>query len=763
MKTTIRRLFMAFAVVHLISPLCAQRNSTDYAAFVRLMIGTGDHGHTHPAAMVPHGMVQPGPDTRWRGWDACSGYAYADSTINGFAYTRLSGTGCADYGDFLLMPLTGNTDTLSFSTAMPEGQQMPWASPFDHKEEQAEPGYYSVRLRRYGVKAEMTATERTAIHRFTFPEGAAPALLFDLDYAIQEQTTLEADAHVPDARSLTLHRRSYWWAYDQEAFLHARFSHPFRARIWRDTLRTKRGNVPRCKVLLTFDAIPEGETLMVRAGLSSVDAEGARRNLEIEMPDFRFDETRQRARDLWNKALARIRLSPPEPGHPDRAWRERHEIFYTALYHAAVAPHIASDTDGRYRGMDRAIHHAPKGETQYTVFSLWDTFRALHPLVSLLDPQDNEAYIRTLLRMAHEGGLVPKWECAGNYTACMSGYHFASLAADAHTKGYRNFNAEAALEACLRAAEADGSRLHKSVPAYKRRELLPPAQQLKNEGPFIPCTGDVQTVAKALEYAYDDWCIARLAEGIGRKETAQRYDAKAEAYAQYFDPATRFMRGRMPDGTWRTPFDPHSSDHLTDDYLEGTAWQWAWFVPHHPDRLIRMMGGKRRFVGKLDSLFAASSHLTGKLVSADISGLIGQYAHGNEPSHHVAYLYNYADRPHRTQELCDSILRTLYSTAPNGLPGNEDCGQMSAWYVLSALGFYQVCPGKPEWTLGRPLFPSAEITLPGGKKLTVVVHGCSPHAKHVKKALLNGRRLKKPFVAHKDLAAGGTLEFFMEE
>ncbi len=734
-----------------------QTEDKDYTRHVNLFIGTGGHGHTHPAAVVPHGMVQPGPDTRWYQWDACSGYHYSDTTINGFAYTRLSGTGCADLGDFLIMPTSGAQQTAYDVTPGDGHQQMPWASTFSHQDETATPGYYAVTLQRYGIRAEMTATERAAIHRFTYPEGENAGLILDLGYSIQDQEDIETDVEVVDNQTIRAYRRSYWWAYDQRLHYYAKFSTPFTHSYATDSVTIKGKQVARKRVLLQF---PDGagKQVMVRASISAVDAAGAERNLSAEIPDWDFEGVRQAAHAKWQKELSKIDITPTGENAENEL-----AIFYTALYHTAISPAIYSDADGRYRGMDLNIHQTDPKEPNYTVFSLWDTFRALHPLVSILTPEQNETYIRALLRMADEGGAMPKWPLASNYTSCMIGYHFASLAADAYAKGYRNFDLKKALDACIKVAEGDTTGMSPTVPKYKINELMPPARRLKNEFGYVPCDKDNESVAKALEYAYDDWCISALAEALGEKETAEKYRNFAQGYQRYFDPSIRFMRGVDSKGEWRTPFDPRRSEHRADDYCEGNAWQWTWFAPHDVEGLITLMGGKQAFTEKLDSLFSAPSEITGDLISSDISGLIGQYAHGNEPGHHIIYLYNYAGRPERTQELCDSVLRTLYANAPEGLAGNEDCGQMSAWYVLSSMGIYQVCPGKPVWTIGRPMFNKATMQLPNGRTFTIEATGNSAKAKYIKSIELNGKPLEEPFISHEDIANGGTLKLTMSE
>ncbi len=745
----------------LLLPLMANAATRDYTRDVNLFIGTAGHGHTNPAAIVPHGMIQPGPDTRWHEWDACSGYYYADTTINGFAHTRLSGTGCADFGDFLLMPTVGEQRVAYAGEKEPGHQQMPYCSAFSHERETAVPGYYAVRLDTYGVTAELTATERAAIHRYTFPASEKAGFILDLDYSIQGQQNLEMDVEVIDNQTVRAHRRSLHWAYDQELWFYARFSKPFTYTVLRDTVKTAKRDEPRCKLLLNFATEP-GEQVLVKASISPVDYAGAEKNLNAEIPCWDFEGVRHAAKAKWNKVLSKISLS-------DDTSDEQRKIFYTALYHTNVSPSIFSDVDGRYRGMDLKVHHLSDygqsiEEPNYTIFSLWDTFRALHPLVSILDPAQNDAYIRALIRKGEEGGIVPKWECASNYTGCMIGYHFVSLAADAYAKGSRGFDVEKAYRAGRRLAEYDPAGITPTLPQWKLdTEIMPIGRKYKNELGYIPCDKENESVARALEYAYDDWCIAQLAKAVGDKEGEKKYTELGKAYRHYFHPTLRFMRGKDIDGKWRTPFDPRRSQHRADDYCEGNAWQWTWFVPHDVEGLMKLMGGKKKFIGKLDSLFSAPSEITGNLISADISGLIGQYAHGNEPSHHITHLYNYAGQPWRTQELVDSVLHSLYFNDPNGLAGNEDCGQMSAWYILNSLGFYQVCPGRPVWSIGRPLFAEAVINLPNGKTFTVRTKGNSRTAKYIREATLNGKPLKTPFFTHAQLAAGGTLELTMSE
>lgn len=729
----------------------------DYTKYVNLFVGTAGHGHTHPGAIVPGGMIQPGPDTRQHGWDACSGYYYEDQTLNGFSHTRLSGTGCADLGDFLFMPIVGKADIQYIGEKEPDAQRMPYASPFRKGEEKAEPGYYRVLLDRYRVQAEITSTERAAIYRFTYPKGEQAGMILDLDYSIQDQTTYEMDFEAIDSYTLRARRRTGAWAYNHQVYFYAKFSQPFTYEVVRDTIKSSKRTEPRCKVVLHFANMQQ--PLLVKSAVSSVDYKGAEANLLQEIPAWDFDGVRRTAHDKWNAVLGRIEL----PANLEGSDLDEHlRIFYTAMYHAHISPALATDVDGRYLGMDLKIHQADAHTPNYTVFSMWDTFRALHPLLTIINPAQNQAYIRCLIRKGEEGGIVPKWELASNYTGCMIGYHFVSLAADVYAKGQRDFDTHKALMAGVRLAEYDTAGITQVLPKWKLRdEIMPAARRYKNELGYIPCDLTGESVAKALEYAYNDWCIAQMAEGEGETAIAARYNQFAKAYQQYFDPTVRFMRGKDKDGQWRTPFDPRSSQHRADDYCEGTAWQWTWFVPHDVDGLIALMGGKNAFAGKLDSLFAAPSEINGAELSPDISGLIGQYAHGNEPGHHTIHLYNYVDRPWRTQELVDSVLQSQYRNAPDGVSGNEDCGQMSAWYILNAMGFYQLCPGRPVYSIGRPLFPEVTIHLPGNKTFRILTKNNSRQAKYIKSVKLNGKPLRRPFFTHEELAAGGTLEMEM--
>lgn len=734
----------------ILSACTANTNVEDYSAHVNPFIGTGGHGHTFPGAVVPHGMIQPSPDTRIDGWDACSGYYYNDSTINGFSHTHVSGTGCCDYGDVLLMPTVGKQ---TYQTTDSQSQQLPYASAFSHENESAEPGYYSVFLDRYQVKAELSASKRGAIHRYTFPASKESGFIIDLDYSLQRQTNSEMEIKVLSDTEICGHKKTTYWAFDQYINFYAKFSKPFTYTLINDSVTMDNGKrLPICKALLQFET-KKDEQVLVKVGVSAVDVKGAQNNVLSEIADWDFDKVRQHARNEWNRYLSKIDVTTTN--------QEDKTIFYSALYHTGISPNLFTDADGRYLGMDLRVHQGDVKQPIYTTFSLWDTFRALHPLMTIIDPDLNTQFIQSLLKKHQEGGIFPMWDLASNYTGTMIGYHAVPVIVDAYTKGYRDFDIQEAYKACLRTAEYDTTGI--KCPALVLPHLMPKAKYYKNSIGYIPCDRENESVAKALEYAYNDWCISVFAESMTDFDNKDKYARFAKAYEFYFDKETRFMRGLNSKGEWRTPFNPRASTHRNDDYCEGTAWQWTWFVPHDVEGLVNLMGGENAFASKLDSLFTADSSLEGETTSSDISGLIGQYAHGNEPSHHVTHLYNYVKRPWRTQELVDSVFQSQYANRPDGLAGNEDCGQMSAWYILNSMGFYQVCPGKPVYSIGRPVFDQAVVNLTNGKKFTVMVKNNSKKNKYIESMLLNGQTLHTPFFSHQDIVDGGTLKITMSD
>lgn len=725
----------------------------DYTQYVNPFIGTGGHGHTYPGAVMPNGMIHPSPDTRIYEWDACSGYYYADSTINGFSHTHLSGTGCADLGDVLLMPTVGVQQIEAGGADKAHRDQLPFASSFSHEKEVAAPGYYSVFLERYGVLAELTATNRVAMHRYTFPESDEAGFILDLDYSIQAQKNRHLSIEVVNDSTLCGYKNTNGWAWRHDVYFYAVFSKPFTCTLVQDSVLQKNGSYApgRCKALLKFKTHKD-EQVMVKVALSAVDGEGARKNM-AEIQGWDFDGTRAMARQAWNDYLSRIEIETTD--------EEQKRVFYTALYHTAISPALFTDIDGRYRSLDREIRTAEEGKPMYTIFSLWDTFRALHPLLTIIDPSQNSQYIHALLNQYQEGGILPMWELAGNYTGTMIGYNAVPVIVDAYMKGDRSFDAGLALKACLRSAEYDTLAPIATTGYLIHNALMPISKYYKNKLGYIPCDKEWESVAKGLEYAYADWCISRLAEAVGDTATQRVYENRGQNYRNYYDVGTGFMRGKDLQGQWRTPFNPYASNHRNDDYCEGNAWQWTWFVPHDIEGLAGLMGGRETMLARLDSLFAADSKLEGELVSADISGLIGQYAHGNEPSHHIIYMYNTLGQPWKAQELIDEVLHTQYFDAPDGLSGNEDCGQMSAWYILNAMGFYQPCPGKPVYSIGRPLFEETTIHLPGDKVFCIKTSNNSPENKYIQSATLNGQPLETPFFSHEVLMSGGTLELVM--
>ena len=728
---------------------CDKKASNDYVQFVNPFIGTGGHGHTFPGALVPNGAIQPSPDTRIDGWDACSGYHYSDSTINGFSHTHLSGTGCCDYGDVLIMPTVGEQKITYLGKS---SQQTAYASNFSHEEEEAEPGYYSVFLKTYGIKAELTASKRGALHRYTFPKSNASGMIVDLDYSLQRQKNENMSITVISDTEIVGSKMTVYWAFEQKIHFYAKFSKPFVSyQVLTDSILTEDGLYSQAKVLVQFDKTEEGEQVFVKVGVSAVDIEGAKNNVLTEIPDWNFDKVRIDAKNEWNALLSRINIETTD--------EVQKRIFYTALYHTAIHPNVFSDADGRYLGMDHKIHQTTEDRPIYTIFSLWDTFRAFHPLMTILDPAKNTDFVRSLLTKYAEGGLLPMWELAGNYTATMTGYHAVPVIVDAYMKGDRDFDINLAYEACLKSADYDTTNI--VTPQKVKNALVLKSKYYKNKLGYAPCDLEHETVAKGLEYAYNDWCISLFAKDLGDEVRYERFEELGRAYRYYYDATTGFMRGLDSRGEWRTPFSPIESNHRVDDYCEGVAWQWTWFVPHDVQGLVDLMGGKDNFILKLDSLFTMESRLEGELISNDISGLIGLYAHGNEPSHHITHLYNYVGQPWKTQNLVDSVLYNLYFDDVNGLSGNEDCGQMSAWYLLNAIGIYQVAPGNPIYSIGRPMFDHVTIKLTNGKQFVVNAKNVSKQNKYIQSATLNGRELKSPFVSHQDIMNGAVLEFVM--
>lgn len=722
----------------------------DNTIYVNPFIGTGGHGHTFPGATTPNGMVQLSPDTRTEGWDACGGYHYSDNSIRGFSHTHLSGTGIGDLGDFLFMPFTGEP---KLSPGTPEDPDSGYRSRFKHDDEIAIPGYYSVDLLDYNIKAELTASTRVGFHRYNFSNKDNKGIIIDLNHNIHNKKVVNSEFKIISDTEIIGYKHIKGWAQNRHIYFYAKFNQTFTFKFFKENSEVSDIIELKGKKLLAVLNFNEenSKPLLVKVGISSVDYEGAKKNLKKEIPHWDFERIKQDAHKAWVSQLNRIDV---EGGTDDQK-----TIFYTGLYHTALSPYVFNDVDGRYRGMDQIIHTSEKKDI-YTVFSLWDTFRAFHPLLNIIEPEKNGEYINSLLTKYDHGGILPKWELSANYTGTMIGYHSVSVIVDAYFKGVRDFDIKKAYKAMVHASTFDTVGIHFPSERIKQK-LSPMAKYYNEELGYIPSDLANESVSRALEYAYNDWCIAQMARDLGKKDDYERFMERSKRYQKYFDPKTGFMRGVQKDGTFRVPFDPKFSQHRKDDYVEGNAWQWTWFVPHDIEGLVELMGGKEGFTTKLDELFSTSSEIAGEERSADITGLIGQYAHGNEPSHHITHMYNYVDQPWKTQQLTDSIMTTLYFNKPNGLSGNEDCGQMSAWYILNAMGFYAVNPGDPIYSIGRPIFDKVKINLSNGKQFTVIATNNSPENLYVQSLKLNGKMMNEPFFNHDEILQGGTLEFEM--
>lgn len=735
---------------------CAQKEfPKEYTDEVNVFIGTGGHGHTFPGPTLPHGMVQLSPDTRLMGWDACSGYYYEDSSIMGFSHTHLSGTGIGDYGDILFMPVVGEKPLVAGTAENPDEG---YRSRFSHEQESARPGYYQVLLKDDSINVELTATLRAGMHRYTYPKADDARLIIDMEPTIHGHQHPVTQIRIVNDSTIAGMKYTKGWAKHHYVYFHATFSSPFTYKLYSDTIYQPDSTsvtVSTAKAVLTFNNLSANKCVMAKVGISSVDEEGARKNVTAEIPDWNFDNVQQQANVAWNEALGKIDVETSD--------KDDRTVFYTSLYHTYIQPSLASDVDGRYRAMSHEIKQ-DTAYTNYTVFSLWDTFRAAHPLCTIITPELNQAFIRSLLRKYDESGILPKWELASNETGTMIGYHAVSVIADAMMKKQCNFDVNKALEACIRSSVYDTTGI---TPMMDREilleKLMSPAIKYKNELGYIPCDKVGGSVSQGLEIAYNDWLIAQLMKENNRKDMYDKYMNLSNAYRNYFDPETKLMRGRLSDGSWITLFDP-SSVQRPSNYVEGNAWQWAWFVPQDVDGLMELVGGKEAFVAHLDTLFTTSSELTGDPnAAADVTGMIGQYAHGNEPSHHIPYLYNYGGEPRKTQALVDHILRTLYHNNPDGLSGNEDVGQMSAWYVLSSMGFYSFCPGRPVYEIGRPLFDKVTIHLENGKDFVIRAKNNNKENKYIRSMKLNGENLEVPRFSHFDLMKGGELILEMEK
>ncbi|MCD4694609.1 MAG: GH92 family glycosyl hydrolase, partial [Bacteroidales bacterium] len=697
----------------------------DLVSFVNPFIGTDDHGHTFPGASVPFGMVQLGPATRLEGWDGCSGYHYSDSVVFGFSHSALSGTGVPDYNDVLLMPVTGEIKLNNGSENVDEG----YASRFNHKSEKAEAGFYKTFLDDYKIDVELTTTKRVGFHKYTFPDTEQASIIIDLDH---RDKVVESWIRVVSNNEVEGFRKSTAWANDQYYYFVAKFSAPFFE--YDLALNDEFSNQDfvegeNVKAFFRFDVIKKPE-VMVKVGVSAVNTEGARKNMEAEIPGWDFERVKSLSHKTWNTELNKILVKGGS--------EEQKITFYTAMYHAFLVPNLFQDVDGKYRGRDLEIHKS-KDFDYYTVFSLWDTFRGEHPLFTLTQQERTVDFINTMITQYKQGGRLPVWELAANETECMIGYHSIPVIVDAYKKGIRGFDIEKAFEAMKYSAELD----HFGLKYYKEKG-------------YIPAHEESESVSKTLEYAYDDWCIAIMAKEMGKVNEYEKYLKRAQSYKNIFDPSTGFMRAKM-NGRWFEPFDPKE---VNFNYTEANSWQYSFFVPQDISGLVDFLGGRNVLIERLDRLFTESSSTTGRHQS-DITGLVGQYAHGNEPSHHMAYLYNYVGQPWKTQQRTRQILDELYTHLPDGLCGNEDCGQMSAWYVLSAMGFYPVTPGDINYAIGSPLFEEVTINIENGKAFKIVAKSNSPVNKYIQSATLNGKGYSKTYISHFDIINGGELVFEM--
>ena len=700
---------------------CAQPAAEgNYTRFVDPKIGTGGHGHVFVGANVPFGMVQVGPTSIPQSWDWVSGYHDSDSTVVGFSHTHLSGTGIGDLFDVTVMPVVGEVTYARGEEKDPQSGLWSYA---DRTKEAVRPGYYSVPLVRYDITAEMTATERVGLHRYTFPAAEDAAVVFDLENGGCWDKATETHLEQEGDTRITGWRYSTGWAKDQRVYFVAEFSKPF----------AKFETVGERYARASFST-NDGEQVLVKVALSPVSVEGAEANLAAELPGWDFEVTVQAADAKWNAELSKVKITTTD--------QTARRIFYTALYHTMVAPSVFCDVNGDYYGSDHAIHRAADF-TNYTTFSLWDTYRAAMPLMTVLHPEKMADIVQTMLHIADEQGRLPVWHLWGNETDCMVGNPGIPVVADAIVKGIEGFDREKAFE------------------AIKKTAMNPDrGNGLRMRYGYIPCDLFNEAVAYDMEYALADGAAARAAEALGRTEDAAYFTERSRSYRNYFDPATRFMRGRDSRKGWRTPFDPFHSTHRADDYCEGNAWQYTWLAPHDVEGLQGCFGSRAKLIEKLDSLFIVSPVIQGGNTSPDISGLIGQYAHGNEPSHHILYLYTMLGQPWKTADKVREVLTTLYHDQPDGLSGNEDVGQMSAWYILSSLGMYEVEPAGGRYWFGSPLFDRAEIKVPGGT-FTVTAENNSAENKYIQRVWLDGQLYTKPWIAHADVVRGGELRFEM--
>ncbi|MEO7211326.1 GH92 family glycosyl hydrolase [Mucilaginibacter sp.] len=708
--------------------------AVNYTPFVDPFIGTALHGHVFLGANVPFGAVQLGPvNIKAVDWDWCSGYNYSDSTIAGFAHTHLSGTGIGDLGDIQFMPTTGDVKVVSGNLA--DGYSGGYYSLFSHKEEVAQPGFYSVKLKRYNIGVRLTATTRVGMHEYTFPKSNDAHIVIDLQKGIGWDHPVETYIKQVNDTTVIGYRHSSGWSVDDRIYFAAVFSKRISNFAVYDSLAKANGTALKgrnVKGVLSF-ATSAGEKVKIKVGISPVSMDNALLNLGAEACSWDFDQIKSDANTLWNKELNKVAI---------KATPARMRTFYTAMYHTMIAPSVYNDYNGDYLGTDKKVHHKTDF-TNVTTMSLWDTYRAENPLMTITQPERVNDIISSMLAIYQQQGRLPVWHLMGSETDCMVGNSAIPVVADAFLKGYKGFDRELAYEAVKTTAMGD------------RRGL----KFVKDLG-YIPADTMTETVATGMEYAIDDWCIAQMAKKLGKQKDYEYFSKRGKNYVNYYNKETHFMRGRLGANEWRSPFSPFVSRHMKDDFTEGNAWQYTWLVPQDVEGLMQLLGGKDAFVKKLDSLFTVQGDM-GNEASNDITGLIGQYAHGNEPSHHITYMYAYAGQQYKTAEKVRYILDTFYTNKKDGIIGNEDVGQMSAWYVLSAMGFYPANPANGAYVFGSPVINDAVLKLAGGKSFHISVKNNTGANKYIQSIIFNGKPYAKSYLLHSDMAKGGNMVITM--
>ena len=702
--------------------------------YVDPFIGTGGHGHTYPGATVPFGMLQVSPVNGISKWDWCSGYHYSDNITVGFSHLSLSGTGIGDLADILFMPINKKVDL----SIMPSSRDsLPYKSSYSHENEIAKPGYYQVFLEDHNINVELTTLLRTAYHKYTFKEKDLQSVVVDLGFGINWDKPTKTYLEVENDSTISGYRYSTGWAKNQKVYFVAKFSKPIKHHniVTNNTIDSKSSRKGVKTVAQLFFNNTDSNELFTKVALSSVSIANAKDNLVTD--DFNFDTVKKQAEDTWENALSKIKV--------ESSIDSLKTIFYTAMYHAQIAPVTFSDKNGQFRKENDSIVTA-HDYTAYSTLSLWDTFRTEHPLLTLIAPDKVSDIVNTMFAYYDTKKILPVWTLYGNETNTMTGYHSIPVIVEAYLKGIHGFDPEKAYEAMRTTMMQDERGLNH----YKKYGYIP--YNLLDE-----------SVTITLEYAYDDWCVAQMAKALGKDDDYHFFINRSKAYKHLFDNKTGFMRGKSEDKqSWHSPFDPKYSNHREHtDYTEGNAWQHSWFVPHDVNQLIKLHGGNDTFSNKLEQLFIESSEITGDNVSVDISGLIGQYAHGNEPSHHIAYMFNHANKPWRTQYWSRNILDTQYNTTPNGLSGNEDCGQMSAWYALSSIGLYPMNPASTEYEIGSPIFEKSTIQISENKSFSIIAENVSDKNIYIQSATLNGEEYNQTSISHKTILNGGTLHFTM--